>query len=526
MSVWLLFMACVGLGGGPSPYVPLEAPRLLRRISLDLLGGLPSVDELDAVEADPTALDGIVEDYLQDPRLEERLVHIFHESWHTRVDRFNITRHGMGVAREDEISFERSVGEEPLRLMARVVADDLPWSAVVTADWTMANGWLLDKFPLEAEGEPGHGWQPARYTDGRPAVGVLATNGLWWRYPTTQFNLNRGRAAALNRLLLCFDFLSLPVSFVGIAGLEDEAGIEEAIRSEPACQACHAALDPVASILFGFWWVQGLHPDETTRYHPERELMGPEELGVASAWFGEPVSSLAELGPTISRDPRFSRCVVETLGGTLWRRPTGLDDLAELDALHEKFVGAGLRVKALLQAIVATDEYRAGDMESGADPQRLGQARTQRLLDPDQLAGAVEAATGFVWTVGGNNPLDHDDGGYRLMIGGVDGDLLKEAQRDPSVTLALVADVLGQMAGQELAAQLDRAGLDSTAGDLDAVRTEIAAQQWAWLGIRPSPEDLDGLVDLWQAIHTDAGAQVAWAAVVAAQLQSPEFLSR
>ena len=33
--------------------VPLDAPRLARRLSLDLRGVLPSTEELDAVEADP-----------------------------------------------------------------------------------------------------------------------------------------------------------------------------------------------------------------------------------------------------------------------------------------------------------------------------------------------------------------------------------------------------------------------------------------------------------------------------------------
>ena len=55
----------------------------------------------------------------------------------------------------------------------------------------------------------------ARYTDGRPAAGVLATNGLWWRYTTTDSNMNRTRAAAISRLLLCEDFMARPVSFAG-----------------------------------------------------------------------------------------------------------------------------------------------------------------------------------------------------------------------------------------------------------------------------------------------------------------------
>ena len=265
-----LILACAGPAGDVESHTPLPTPRLLRRISLDLRGTLPDVADLDRVEADPTQLDALVTDYLGDPLLESRLVHLFHQSWHMRIDNFNTTRHGLGISTEDEIRFERSVGEEPLRLMARVVADDLPWTDVVTADWTMANAMLLDLYPLESvatdSGEDDE-WQPARYTDGRPAAGVLSTNGLWWRYPTSQFNRNRGRAAALSRLLLCFDYLTLPVSFEGVSGLEDAAGIESAVRNDPACITCHASLDPVAATLFGFWWVESLHPDAVSYTH-------------------------------------------------------------------------------------------------------------------------------------------------------------------------------------------------------------------------------------------------------------------
>ena len=32
-------------------------------------------------------------------------------------------------------------------------------------------------------------WSVARYLDGRPAGGVLVSNGLWWRYETSLNNL-------------------------------------------------------------------------------------------------------------------------------------------------------------------------------------------------------------------------------------------------------------------------------------------------------------------------------------------------
>ena len=56
---WLLSAACDPSipertsAASENIYVSLEGPRLLRRISLDLRGVLPSIAELDAVEANP-----------------------------------------------------------------------------------------------------------------------------------------------------------------------------------------------------------------------------------------------------------------------------------------------------------------------------------------------------------------------------------------------------------------------------------------------------------------------------------------
>ena len=76
----LLLLSC----NGPEAEAPgalittaLDAPRLARRLSLDILGVLPTTEELDAVEADPSALEDLRDKWLQDPRFEARLVDLY-----------------------------------------------------------------------------------------------------------------------------------------------------------------------------------------------------------------------------------------------------------------------------------------------------------------------------------------------------------------------------------------------------------------------------------------------------------------
>ena len=77
--------------------------------------------------------------------------------------------------------------------MAYVAGTDLPWTEIVTSDVVMTNDLLVNIFPIEyvdgTEPPTVESLVPAdmniilgSYQDGRPPVGVLSTNGLWWRY--------------------------------------------------------------------------------------------------------------------------------------------------------------------------------------------------------------------------------------------------------------------------------------------------------------------------------------------------------
>lgn len=506
----------------PGP-TPLDAPRLLRRASLDLRGVLPSTEELEQVRADPAALDGLVEGYLDDPRLEERVVAWLHERWHTRVDGFSAAWYDYGLDARDEVEFERAVGEEPLRLAAAVVVEDLPWTEVVQADWTQANTLLLEIWPLEVL-DTGEGWRRARWTDARPAAGVLVSNGLWWRYPTDLFNLNRGRASAVSRLLLCQDLLAGPVRASDPLTLL-EGGAEAAIREDPGCQGCHSVIEPLASALFGFHWVDEYAVEEMTRYHPEREPLGALLLGVEPAFYGEPTADLAAVGAAVAASEGFEACAVQTFAEALWRRPTGTSDADTLHTLRGQFRAGGLRVRALLRSIVSGAEYRAGVVQEG-------EALSRRLLSPELLQSAVEELTGFVWTAQGVELLDEDERGFRTLAGGVDGEEVLRPQSEPGLTWALALRRLAEGAGEHLA----RRGFEQGEGPLaglggarpgdaafDAAQEELIWRLW---GRAPSAEDLAEDQALWEEVQVLDGEQAAWAALVSLWLRDLDAVTR
>ena len=56
-----------------------------------------------------------------------------------------------------------------------------------------------------------------------------------------------------------------------------------------------------------------VQPLEATYYHPERELMGMEMMGVEPSWFYQPVLGFAEVGERIANDIRFQCTITQSL---------------------------------------------------------------------------------------------------------------------------------------------------------------------------------------------------------------------
>lgn len=504
-----------------TPVPEMDPVARLARASLDLRGVRPSADEVAAVEADPAALDGLVDTFLDDPRFEGRVRDLWAEIYLTRAPSIYVNAASFGLS--DQAGFTASTGEEPLRLLAYVAANDLPWTEIVTADYTVADELLASIWPLEREA--GEGWVKARYTDGRPAAGVLATNGMWWRYGSTDSNANRKRANTASRVLLCHDYLVRPLEFDRNVNLLDEEAVEEAITSNPSCVNCHQSLDPFASYFFGFWWYNPQNTLEIVRYFPERERLWQSQTGVAPAYYGEPGSNLRDLGQQIAGDHRFPSCAVEQAWELLLRRDTLPEDTDALNRHRDAFIEGGLTLKALLRSVVTDPRYRAGDTdEVGYVP--------KKMMTPDLLGTAVEGLTGYTWTYGGYDLLRDDSVGYRTLAGGADGYAVTAAATSPNSTVVLVQQRLAEAAAWHVV-ENDPARLFSVDFDVtpDTERAAMVAQiqslHLAVFGrsIAAGGEEVSANLELWSDLHAvERDGRAAWAGLLSALLRDPDFL--
>jgi hypothetical protein len=516
----------------PELLIPLRDELLLRRLSLDLRGVPPTLEELDALEADPAQLEVLRDAYLDDPLLEDRLVAMFADRWHTRVDEFQVPHSDHGFSNDREFAYERDIGEEPLRLMAWIATTDQHWPEIVTSDKARATALLAEIWPLDYP-EGASGWQTSTWTDQRPPVGVLASNGLWWRYTTNNSNMNRARAATLVRLLLCQDMLSRPVTLEGSVSLEDEDGTAQAIKNAPSCVACHSSIEPLASSLFGFWTVIEYNALESSTYHPERESLGEEYLEAAPGYFGQPLAGLTDLGVAIANDPRFYRCTAENAAAMLWRREVESEDFVRIEELRQSFIEDELLYRDLLRAVTDTPEYRAGALADHATEEDLDREPTLRLLSPDQVALTLKTLTGFTWTTQGYEQLANDELGHRILLGGVDGYQVTRPQRDPGLTWTLVVERASQAAADHVVDTELVAGASPTLfrhvdlshqpGD-EAFTAELEELHRRLYATRADETWLGMVEGLWLEVEAEEGPAEAWKAVVSVLFRDPAFM--
>ena len=518
--------------------VPLGAERLARRISLDLRGELPSPEELGIASQDG-GTDELIEQWLADPAFEEHMVDVVAETWLLRLDELRVDASEFGLDPDTQTyAFTRAVGNEPARLAARIVAQDRPWTDIVTADFTLANPTLAELVQIEwIEEDQGQEWREARYTDSRPAGGVLMTSGMWLRYHTTLFNYNRGRAAAIARLFLCYDFLARPVDF---SALEDNSteGLAEAVSTNTSCQACHSSLDPLASSLFGFYPFEDKDGVELMVYHPEREGFSESAIGTTPGYFGTPIDAVVQLGQLVASDPRFHMCTAQRTAERLWGRETDVDDTAEIAQLRDALKDSGFDYKELLRATLATEEYRAGSMGEGATEADQERYQPLRLMSPTTMASAVEQATGFRWEAEGWDQLDSDHTGYRVLLGGADGDAVRRSSLEPTTSRSLVIRRLAQAAGAYVVAndlavgREERRLVGTTVEDpgslepgTDPFAAELEAIHLSLLSLPPTADEVAAESELYGAVRGLEGEEAAWASVVSVLLRDPDFWS-
>jgi hypothetical protein len=532
---WLLgatlVVACNEEDDAPAPedveaIEGLSATQVLTRASLDVRSVRPTEAELDAVAADPTRVDAMIDAFVDDPAFGSRVRDIFAGAWRTRVDEYAMPG---GEYVEYEATMHAAVGDEPLNIIAWVALNDLPFTEILRGNDTFVDPVLLATFPVtevDAEGTllPA-GAVRARYTDGRPAAGVLAMNAVYWRHPSTFENANRGRANAISQALLCQSYLDRPIDFPTDLDLTDSESIRQAIKTNGACQACHSTMDPLASYMWGF-----MYPEETPRaeYAIEAEHGWRTYTEVAPGFFGDPGQRLQDLGEQIANDERFVACAVRRMYEGFLGRKVVLEDEGALAEHREAFLAGNLSLKALARSILADPSYRGQVWEPrfGGEPAPV----TKKVAPVDVLARSLTDLSGYALDVDGLSATRLDYA-VRTLAGGSDrGDaltvstgavLVQRRLAEAGAIKTIDRALAGKSANGRIASLLQ--GVDLEQPPTPELLARIARVTRSHAIDLDDPE-LVALIDLWTDVDAISGPREAWIAVITATLADPDHL--
>jgi hypothetical protein len=547
-----LTTGCEGAADAPesiTPATPPEAPRTeyltptehLARASMVLQGKRPSLAELRQVRDDPSTLPAIVDGYLASPGFGETTRDLHDEALLVRTD---VANYPAGfpsrppLSSYDSARINRSILEAPLRLIEYVVTHDLPYTEIVTGDYTVADGVVAKVWTGLEGGGDGDEWKLARYTDGRDHAGILADDWLFSRHTSTLSNANRGRAAAMSRALLCTDFLAREIKVDTSIDLGDPDVVANAVVKNAACAGCHQTLDPLASYFTRFYPISvpaGIPSYPTTHYGQNVFAVSGVKMREPS-FFGQKLGTgkLRDLGVLISEDPRFSLCAAKRFYAYFNHVP--LDDvpIEAAGRLQGVFLDSGMSAKALAKAVVLDDAFRTASVPDEDEKHPLAGLKKAR---PSELARMFEDLAALKWETEvasfGRVDLARDSFlGFRVLAGGIDSYFVTKTLRTFNATASLV---LQQMAVESAARVVDAdlatpaparrvllQTVTATETNEAAIRDELATLHLRLFAevAEPSSEEVTATYALFRdALELTSDVREAWKTTLTAMLQ-------
>ena len=446
----------------------------LRKITLNVLGTLPSKSHLAKVEQEGEAglhrvltelLNGTQNGYPSNSKtlISNRLITLWNDLLLTdkymqgqtaiqSMDYDKFPNLYWYSANNDTGNYKRSkvnnsISREPLELMRYVFMEDLPWSTILTAEYTMMNSWSAMSYGISDErfvipdldNPESDVFYPITF-DIQPQVGLLSSVAFLNRYPTTDTNRNRHRSKVLYEYFLNTNILSLASRPIDA----DNSAIHNPTMNDPQCNVCHSVMEPVAGA-FQNWDDNGHYNPPETGWHAEMFEPGIAGNTISVTESGNALRWLAE---QISEDPRFARSTVEqvfhaftgldVLRGYEWTsESTEYEAWRQQDAfftrVSNQFIESGWDIKIPIREVLLSKFYRAVDHEDATEAE-LMMAGTARLLTPEELHQKIIAVTGYEW---GDELIDFND--YLLLYGGIDSDDVVQRLHVPNGVIGAVA---------------------------------------------------------------------------------------
>ena len=461
-------------GGGLLERVQIiDLPEVLRKAKLQLVGELPSPEELAQVsEGGEPVLDALLLGYMEEDPFYVTLKRWWNDDLLT--DKYVRGDDAVNLLDADEYpnrkyyeelpdgSEERrlarrwanqSVAREPLDLIAHVVRTDRPFTEILTADYM-----LLNPFSARVYGVDGgfaDDQDPTEFKElhipGIPHAGILTSPMFLNRFSTTDTNRNRHRSRMVYDLFLATDILKKAEQPVDPTLIADH----NPTMNNSQCTVCHTVIDPLAGSFLN-WDARGRYRIPEDGWYNEMRPPGfGKEVLPTARWD----AGLQWAAKRIVADERFALSAVYSIYKGLIGRdpqsnPTDQDDpryaaklafynleQAFLREATDNFISGGYKIKQTILTVVKSPWYRARSATglSDDDQAALAPLGTMRLLTPEELDAKLIATIGYPWRrrLSENNQLLNPRE-YYFFYGGMDSDQVTRRITEPNGIMANV----------------------------------------------------------------------------------------
>jgi len=458
----------------------LSDAEVLRRAAQQLVSRLPSLDEFRMVSTDgDSGMRQAISGMMSEDAFYVRLSEIFND--YLLTDKYH-SSNGSEAAisllssddypnrrwfdtgkegRDDNYYRQREatndgVAREPLALINHIVANDRPFTEILTADYMMVNPFSARAYGVEGlsfnNSTDDREFLPARLA-GVPHAGILTSPMFLNRYPTTSTNRNRGRARVVFDLFLDTDVLAIEGVRPGNS-VDITTPVPTINNSE--CSKCHSLIDPVAAV-FQNWNSRGQYrPARLSRYGWYADMEARGFNGEPMPLAGNIDSSVRWLAQQIVADPKFTRSVTRIMvNGLTGKEPLSAPDsssssqleidayIAErtmLDAMESRFKESGFRLKTLIEEIMMSPYWQAAGLAADANTLAYASTGASYLLTPEQLDRKITSLLGFKWKRSLDNYYkDFDNSSisklertFHQIYGGIDSDSVTTRLKTPN----------------------------------------------------------------------------------------------
>ncbi len=473
----------------------LEGPdATYRRASLLLTGKIPSSQKLSGLhQANDETLRKALADLLEDPGFKEFIKRGANDQLLVRSlvvtknylddlifyypifnQKFQSIDPATQLEKSDYVYGDavlNEVAEAPLELIAHVVQNNLPYTEVITAPYTMVGEKTAEIYktgltpaagtfvPAVNRGQhistgpraqPKYDWTASQEI-AIPHAGVLSEPAFLQQYPTTATNRNRARSRWTYQHFLGVDIENSAARTIDSAALSDN---DNPTLNNSACTVCHTRLDPLAGA-FQHFGERGTFHDQPRGTNALDDSYRRSKLykagdtwyrdmrlpGFEQALTPDPLNSLHQAAELIAQDPRFATGTVKFWWPALFGESLLDDNLsstqydAKLTALNhfaDFFTANNFALKPLLVEMLMSDWFRGKAPAAEATESPAIYTGGKRLLTPEELYNKTFDLTGVADT----NLLK----GFKLSFGGIDSVSATKRQRDLSHIMLRVVE--------------------------------------------------------------------------------------